>query len=127
MNHLQASRLLQMLALAAALVLPAWKTEAADKNGYTMIGVGRLSCGQWSADKSANLGAHAVEQAWVGGFITAYNRYEWKGSDATSETDGQGIMAWVDNYCAANPTKNIAAASEALMMFLSVGPHLNDK
>jgi hypothetical protein len=126
-----APRLLQILALSAAFVLPGWRAEAADKDGrYQMLGLGARSCGQWTADKHPSNVQDRLyfgDASWLLGYITAFNLLRWHGGNVASETDAVGMAAWVDNYCAANPTKDIATAADALTTFLSAGPHPNDK
>jgi hypothetical protein len=126
MKHLRAvPRLLQIAALSAAFVLPAWRAEAADKQGkFHVFGQGNQSCGKWTTDRKE--GADAA-WAWVLGYASGYNDYGWRGVNVASETDIPGMLAWIDNYCAANSTVPVANAAIELMHFLSLGPHPNDK
>jgi hypothetical protein len=44
--------------------------------------------------------------SWALGFITGAG---WNGgTDPLGGTDAEGVLAWFDNYCAANPLKTIA-------------------
>ena len=122
-------RALQIAALLEAFVLPGWQAEAADNNGkYKILGRGGSSCGSWSTDrKNPNSIESSADGDWLQGFVTGFNHFVWHGKDVGSDTDYNGMMAWMDNYCAANPTKNIGRAAENLILFLASGPHLNDK
>ena len=129
MNQFRAlPRLLRIAVLSTAFVLPGWCAEAGDK--FTAFGPGGSSCGTWAANKakaSQNPAPYFIEESWVLGFVAAFNNYSWKGANVASETNAKRMMAWVDKYCAANPTKSIAIASLSLIDFLSSGPHPNDK
>ena len=129
-------RLLQILLLSAAFVLPGWQSEASNNEGlFRAVGNGGHSCGTWIENRKSfenskdmkDLIGHAQDLSWVSGFVTAYNDYVWKGANVASETDGNGMTAWIDSYCAANPTKTIGNAAVALTTFLSSCPHPNDK
>lgn len=120
-------RLLQVAILSAAFVLPGWQAEAGTKQGFTAIGAGTSSCGKWTEDKASDRAIYVEDGTWVLGFVSAFNSLGWKGMNVASETDEDGIIAWIDNYCAANPTKGVVYATTALINFLSAGPHPNDK
>jgi membrane peptidoglycan carboxypeptidase len=121
-------RLSQILVLSAVFVLQGRPTEAADTAlQYVTLGTGTASCGRWTEDKLAQTTAYKQDTAWLIGFISAYNRYGWHGRNVTSETDVDGMLAWVGNYCAANPTEPISGAADYLAGFLSRSPHPNDK
>ena len=101
-----------------------------DKDGLAFVlGPGTRSCATWTddANKRGDKGAFFSEMGWVDGFLSAYNAYEWRGKNISSETDLAARTAWLNNYCAANPTVNISAAADALVKFLAIGPHPNDK
>ena len=121
-------RLLQIGVLSAAFVLPGWEVVAMTKDGsYGLLGGGQESCGAWSAAKGTSQLRYAEGRQWLEGYLSSYNRYVWPGNNVASETDTNGFFAWVDNYCSANPTKDISDAAEHLVEFLSSGPHPNDK
>jgi hypothetical protein len=133
MRHIGAvPRFLQITVLSAAFLLPGWQAEAADKNGLsTVLGSGNISCAKWIEDKQSGPSqynyAHVQALGWMSGYLSAYNKFVWNGSDVSSETDADGLSGWMDNFCAANPTKKVSQATQALITFLSSGPHPNDK
>ena len=97
------------IATAAAMVMPA-------RSAYqpTVIGAGGNSCGTWTNEKNTPL--RLEDEAWVVGYFSAVNRYAM-GSDGflTRTTDGRGLIAWMDNYCEANPLNQIEAGAAALV------------
>lgn len=131
----------KIVAIVSAMLfgLASKPVTAVDAKGiYTVLSPGTESCGAWIANRPHDPGTsnftpnqHTVdllgEQAWLKGFITAYNDYVWKGKNVASETDNNGMYAWVDTYCAAHPTTPLSGAAEDLVEFLSKGPHLNAK
>jgi len=113
-------------------------TASNAKGIYTILGAGTSSCGSWTANRPYDPGPSPfvsnqhindllTEEAWLLGYITSYNSSVWKGDNVASETDRNGIFAWVDTYCAAHPTTPLAGAAEDLVDFLSKGPHPNSK
>ena len=41
--------------------------------------------------------------------------------DSLNGTDADGVLAWIDNYCRANPIKDIADAAEAFARYRARG------
>jgi hypothetical protein len=104
-------------------------TEVTEAGAYTLIGGGASSCGTWVANRrqSALSGrvtqasqAELEETAWVVGFLSGVGFIGWGGDDPLDGMDGGGVWAWIDNYCAANPIKDIRDAAEA---FYHAHPH----
>ena len=54
-------------------------------------------------------------EAWVLGYITAYNVYVFEGEDVAKGVDAAGLLAWIDRYCATNPLDNIDTATMMLV------------
>jgi hypothetical protein len=52
---------------------------------------------------------------WVAGFISAFNLYQATTPDVTKDTDINGVLAWIDNYCGAHPLNQISTATVALV------------
>lgn len=98
------------LALVGAGTLcgaPAWGKD------FTNFGRGSESCATWTAHRKANQ-ALADEQ-WVLGFVSATGDTvsEDANKNVNINTDADGIFGWIDNYCKANPTDDIATAGDA--------------
>jgi hypothetical protein len=81
----------------------------------TVLGAGASSCGTWEVDRTSNEFTASHDLSWVLGFVTGIESA--KASDLNSgllvDTDANGIAGWIDNFCKANPTASIYAASAA--------------
>ncbi|OFV92931.1 MAG: hypothetical protein A3H95_12600 [Acidobacteria bacterium RIFCSPLOWO2_02_FULL_64_15] len=89
---------------------------------YTIYGEGTsVSCGRWLSFRSGGtdrdrLGALAAE-AWIRGFVTGVGM----GSASTlQQTDTAGMELWMDNYCRANPLKQMVDGASSLVQELAV-------
>ena len=81
-----------------------------------ILGSGAASCVTWNGDRQRNESRSQLNQAWVLGFVTAYNQYKPSPQDPMSKpADSKSLMVWVDNYCDANPLKDIFDAAKALI------------
>lgn len=90
-------------------------TEA---KAYKVVGNGTTSCGAWTAHRinAPNL----QEQAWVVGFLSGVGFIGQDAADPLEGVDAEGVWAWVDNYCRANPIEHISRAAAA---FYYAHPH----
>jgi len=81
---------------------------------YTLIGVGTVSCGKWTASRSGeDYSAKIAEEQWALGFLSGVG-FEGSGKyDPLNGVDAEGVLAWLDNYCRANPLKSVATAAAA--------------
>ena len=85
------------------------------------IGVGASSCGTWTADRVNPYSFPAIaDGSWVLGFLSGIAYEGPENDDPLAGTDAQGVFAWIDNYCRANPIDHISAAAEA---FYGAHPH----
>ena len=78
-----------------------------------IFGQGLNSCGTWTEarrTKSFNAGLSAQ---WVAGYLSGMN-VESDAPNFLAGTDFDGLVAWIDNYCRANPLDAIANAAIAL-------------
>src|SRR4026207_1360543 len=118
--------LLALLALGFCL-----QAEAKDGSGI-VYGWGNHSCGAWTKAEANRPPINAVgtmyvkidsdiaaQTQWISGFISAFNLYQSVTPDVTKDTDMNGVLAWIDNCCAAHPLDQIATAAIALMHELS--------
>jgi hypothetical protein len=111
-----------MLARAAAiiaviLVITATPTYA----GVKFIGAGAVSCGTWTHDHQYpdSSGAYLDDQ-WALGFLSGAADEGPSNIDPLQDLDYNAVVAWITNYCAANPLSKIVAAAEA---FIDQHPH----
>jgi hypothetical protein len=90
---------------------------AADANGgYGTVGV--RSCAVFLQEFEAKALGQVAIQAWLAGYITAYNAQTPNTNQILGNSDLLGAELWVKNYCEKNPLKNIANAAESLMIEL---------
>jgi hypothetical protein len=100
-----------------AIGLALWATGASAQQ-YTILGAGTDSCGSWQQERRTRSITLYGSEAWVLGYVTRAN-YDGASTGAnanlTAGTDAEGLYAWIDNYCRANPLKNFASAVEGLV------------
>jgi hydrogenase/urease accessory protein HupE len=53
--------------------------------------------------------------AWVLGFLSGVG-FAASGLDPLNNMDGEGIWAWIDNYCRAHPIEQLSEATAAFVM-----------
>ena len=117
--------------LLALLALVPCLEGAEGKDQWMVRGEGQLSCGAWTKAQAHRpaIGADnkylatdiglSSQIAWVSGFLSAFDYYGNGSGNVSSSTDGNGILAWIDNYCAAHPLDNIEKATVALVSELA--------
>jgi hypothetical protein len=84
----------------------------------TIIGYVQTSCGTWTNERSrqpATLTAREM-QMWAYGFLSGSN---WSSDsfdpkDRLKDIDGNGISAWLDNYCRQHPLDQFSDAVATL-------------
>jgi hypothetical protein len=80
---------------------------------FTNFGRGSESCATWTADRKAKKALG--DEQWVLGFVSATG--DTASADGNKNvninTDADGIFSWIDDYCKANPTDDIATAGDA--------------
>lgn len=77
---------------------------------------GMCSCGTWIQEKKTN--ASHISQLWLLGFMSGLAVGLEK--DIIKKTDNSSIFLWMDNYCQANPLKDIEDGGIALSAELMV-------
>jgi hypothetical protein len=103
--------------MAGFVAVPANGAWAAEGGKGTVYGAGRVTCGEWQQQRSSGNKIKLFQlEAWVDGFLSAYNVAS-DGTDfiATKQDDpGIAYYAWIDNYCRQNPLNMVAEAAVAL-------------
>ena len=106
--------------IGAALVLFPHTTHA----DFVVKGMGMQSCASWTDARSkAQLGSDTLLRlSWVLGFVSAENQRlsvstpkKVKSFDLTKGLDLPAIAAWLDKFCAEQPSKSLVAATQALV------------
>jgi hypothetical protein len=103
---------LACLILAAVLVTGNGATAA---DTHRMEGNGNASCGNWTEARAPAPGGgmtqdHPLQAQWVLGFLTGVGVFG-RTFDPLKNVDAQGVVAWMDNYCQANPLDSIGTAA----------------
>jgi hypothetical protein len=80
---------------------------------------GSRSCGKWVEEKrmansmnEMNRIPVLITQSWFLGYLSG--RADESGKNILKGTDNESIFLWLDNYCRANPDKNLDTAGLAL-------------
>jgi hypothetical protein len=80
---------------------------------FNLIGVGTASCGTWTVDQRDPKSWPALaDESWVLGFLSGIG-FESLADNPLNGTDANGVVGWIDNYCAANPLSQIFDATKA--------------
>ena len=116
-------RPLKLIFIAALLWPVSAYARPNSHGGYMVMGFGTKSCGAWTADRQGNGDIQFVDEAWVLGYLTALNVVGPGSDNIARNTDTDGIVAWVDNYCAAHPLDEIVTATRALGDVLLAADH----
>lgn len=117
--------MLKTLALAILLGGPVLPANAGSSNdgsaGFVIRGAGGFPCGQWVLDhESSGRDARAlaqIDEAWVGGFLTGYNKWGGGGREDIlgKSPDLSQAMRWITDYCETHPSDSIQTAASALI------------
>jgi hypothetical protein len=100
-----------VLAIALLVALPAW---GSDKDSY-YVTQGATSCSSYVEQrKDQKSSAYNDTAMWVSGYLIAYNYLASDAASVLGNTDLNGVMLWLENWCRANPLKNVADGMEAL-------------
>ena len=97
-----------------------------DKDEPMAYGLGAASCGAYlEARKQRGFDA-ALYLPYVTGFLTAINDTNSPGTtDILRDTDLDGALHWLDNYCRRQPTTTFADALGALVVHLRSNKNLD--
>jgi hypothetical protein len=100
-----------VLALVDARMLSRGPTTPPPPQSTTPIvyGNGATSCGSWTIARQRNQWADRGH--WVLGWVSAASVY----TNRVKRTDADGIFTWIDRYCIAHPTDELARAAMALI------------
>jgi hypothetical protein len=102
--------------LLAALILGIPGLCAA--KDVSIVGAGYASCGKWSAQPKSSVG-YLEQQEWLWGYVSGFNYFVQGNGNVGGGTDGYGMSAWVDGYCAKHPLETVFQAANALIVQLA--------
>jgi hypothetical protein len=103
-------RLLGPAAIALALA-----TNGAMAQQYTTLAYGGIKCVEWSNVRASKPTDAAVYEAWILGFISAYNAFVYKGPNVAAGTDFDTLRGMVDAHCKANPQDDLDSSAQTLI------------
>lgn len=93
--------------------------HSVDKKGeYTVLSFGTKSCVKVLADFDEDGHRKLANSTWVGGYLTAVNKYAFQGKDVTAGTDSDQRMLWIVNFCKGSPLESLEGATAALVVEL---------
>src|SRR5271166_2561780 len=99
---------------ALSIVIGLMALTALPAAAETFAGAGiDYSCERWTADRRQDSVAARQDEQWVLGYLSAVA--DWTDLDPLLGIDGQGVWAWMDNYCQANPPVKITEAASAFV------------
>ena len=81
-----------------------------------IIGHGTYSCGEWISDHQRQNADALADDAWVAGYLSAFNVYY--DNDPTALNDYGGRTAWMNDYCRSHPLDQIIDATNKLILEL---------
>ena len=73
------------------------------------------SCADWVLEREQPEGHGQRLQGWLLGFVSGYNAYGSSSGNVANGGNGTALLAWVDNYCRANPLDVLPQAGMALV------------
>jgi hypothetical protein len=99
--------LLLMLLLASTM---AWGADKSER--YQTMGV--RSCEIFVQAQREDSWAKITIEAWIAGYITAYNYQTPNTYNILANRELDSIMLWLDNWCRANPREDLAGGMVVL-------------
>ena len=110
--------IMRTMILALVLWLSSHLAVAVEPANLVVWGNGQLSCGAYI--EARNAPKHAVGSyddtftQWFLGFVTAYNWENVGNPDWLQDTDVDGAILWLENYCKQHPLESFFYAIAAL-------------
>lgn len=78
---------------------------------------GMISCGRWINDKKNDELSRITAERWIIGYLSGLAAGTEK--NILEGTDNDSIILWIDNYCSANPLKDIGHGSNEIFFELA--------
>jgi|LauGreDrversion4_1035100.scaffolds.fasta_scaffold278117_1 hypothetical protein len=101
--------------MKAKLLLAALVAMAASNPVIAQRLIGNVDCGKWVKDQSTTP-PNLLNRAWVAGYISGLNIGDEKARNTLKNiSSADQIFLWMDNYCKANPLKDVSYGAETLM------------
>jgi hypothetical protein len=102
------------LGICVALALA---TGAAGAQGaqYSTLAYGGITCDAWASVRSSKPNEAAVYEAWILGFLSAYNAFVFKGPNVAAGSDFDELRGMVDGFCKQNPKDDLDSAAQSVI------------
>lgn len=100
------SVIISLLLLASTV---ATAREGSHPTGYYLI-EGSVTCGAYAKYRLLKDGQNSAHLYWINGYLTAINNITPDTYSIRVSVDKEGLLAWLDNYCKANPLFNLSDA-----------------
>jgi hypothetical protein len=88
---------------------------AAAQSQYSTLAYGGITCSAWGSARSSKPNEAAVYEAWILGFLSAYNAFIFKGPNVAEGFDFDALRILVDDYCRQNPKDDLDSAAQSLI------------
>ncbi len=108
-------RTVRTLRCAAVALLLATGGALAQGAQYTTLAYGGIKCADWTGARSSKPADAAVYEAWILGFISAYNAFIYKGPNVAAGTDFDALREMVDEHCKSSPQDDLDSTAQALI------------
>lgn len=82
---------------------------------YTTLAYGGIKCAEWTNVRASKPTDAAVYEAWILGFLSAYNAFVFKGPNVAAGTDFDALRNMVDVHCKAHPQDDLDSSAQALI------------
>jgi hypothetical protein len=82
---------------------------------YTTLAYGGIKCAEWTNVRASKPTDAAVYEAWILGFLSAYNAFVFKGPNVAAGTDFDALRNLVDAHCKANPQDDLDSSAQTLI------------
>jgi hypothetical protein len=82
---------------------------------YTTLAYGGITCAAWMDVRSAKPNEAAVYEAWILGFLSAYNAFVFKGPNVAAGSDFDALRGMVDDHCKEHPQDDLDSTAQALI------------
>lgn len=105
---------LGLLISMTLLMTPASAKQSLAQGKYMNYGQGTGTCGSWIEDRKVSSNPRGL--TWVTGFVSGAG---WMGH-RMRDTDADGMMSFVDQYCDSHRLDKVAEAAAALVQALEV-------
>ncbi|CAN5392505.1 hypothetical protein BH09PSE6_BH09PSE6_06630 [soil metagenome] len=108
------------LCICIGLLVPTSGALAKDTAGiFVVLGVGTKACSTVLDDNYQDINYRYIHSGWVAGYLTFFNHFSLVGAqDITQGIGPNETVAWITDYCTANPQRTLEDATEALRMAL---------